>query len=70
LEISVSFLEIHKWELDICIGFPPAFHLQCRVCNYIERTGIKKKNYSKFFFKRLFLAVLIVIYRMARMQIG
>jgi hypothetical protein len=29
LEITVSFLEIHKWELDIHIGFSPALHLQC-----------------------------------------
>jgi hypothetical protein len=29
LEITVSFLEIHKWEPDIYIGFSPALHLQC-----------------------------------------
>ncbi len=29
LEITVSFLGIHKWELDIYIGFSPALHLQC-----------------------------------------
>ncbi len=29
LEITVSFLGIHKWEPDIYIGFPPALHLQC-----------------------------------------
>jgi hypothetical protein len=28
LEITVSFLEIHKWEPDIYIGFSPALHLQ------------------------------------------
>jgi hypothetical protein len=28
LEISVSFLGIHKWEPDIYIGFSPALHLQ------------------------------------------
>ncbi len=29
LEITVSFLEIYKWEPDIHIGFSPALHLQC-----------------------------------------
>jgi hypothetical protein len=29
LEITVSFLGIHKWERDIYIGFSPALHLQC-----------------------------------------
>ncbi len=29
LEITVSFLGIHKWELDIYFGFSPALHLQC-----------------------------------------
>jgi hypothetical protein len=29
LEITVSFLGIHKWEADIYIGFSPALHLQC-----------------------------------------
>jgi hypothetical protein len=29
LEITVSFLGIHKWELDIYIGLSPALHLQC-----------------------------------------
>ncbi len=29
LEITVSFLGIHKWESDIYIGFSPALHLQC-----------------------------------------
>jgi hypothetical protein len=28
LEITVSFLGIHKWEPDIYIGFSPALHLQ------------------------------------------
>jgi hypothetical protein len=28
LEITVSFLEIHKWEPDIYIGFSSALHLQ------------------------------------------
>jgi hypothetical protein len=30
LEIKVSFLGIHEREPDICIGFSPALHLQCR----------------------------------------
>ncbi len=30
LEITFSFLEIHKWEPDIYIGFSPALNLQCR----------------------------------------
>jgi hypothetical protein len=29
LEITVSFLGIHKWEPDIYIGFSTALHLQC-----------------------------------------
>jgi hypothetical protein len=29
LEITVSFLGIHKWEPDIYIGFSPALHMQC-----------------------------------------
>ncbi len=29
LKRTVSFLEIHQWELDIYIGFSPALHLQC-----------------------------------------
>jgi hypothetical protein len=29
LETTVSFLEIHKWEADIYIGYSPALHLQC-----------------------------------------
>jgi hypothetical protein len=29
LEITVSILGKHKWELDIYIGFSPALHLQC-----------------------------------------
>ncbi len=27
--MTVSFLGIHKWEPDICIGFSTALHLQC-----------------------------------------
>jgi hypothetical protein len=30
VEITVSFLGIHKWESDIYIGFSPALHLQWR----------------------------------------
>jgi hypothetical protein len=29
LEITVSFLGIHKWKPDIYSGFSPALHLQC-----------------------------------------
>ncbi len=29
VEKAVSFLGIHKGELDIYIGFSPALHLQC-----------------------------------------
>jgi hypothetical protein len=32
LEITVSFLGIHKWEPDNHIGFSPALHLQCAHC--------------------------------------
>ncbi len=31
LEITVSYLGIHKWEPDIYSGFSPALHLQCRI---------------------------------------
>ncbi len=31
LEITVSFLGIHKWEPDIYTGFSPALHLQCSI---------------------------------------
>ncbi len=31
LEITVSFLGIHKWEPDIYIGFSLALHLQCAI---------------------------------------
>jgi hypothetical protein len=27
--ITFSFLGIHKWEPDICIGFSPVLHMQC-----------------------------------------
>jgi hypothetical protein len=30
LELTVSFLGIHKWEPDIYIGFSQALHLQCK----------------------------------------
>jgi hypothetical protein len=33
LEITVSFLGIHKWEPEIYSGFSPALHLQCS-CAY------------------------------------
>ncbi len=33
LEIRVSFVGIHKWELDIYIGFSPTLHLQFAVIN-------------------------------------
>ncbi len=31
LEITVSFLSIHKWEPDIYIEFSPALHLLCEI---------------------------------------
>jgi hypothetical protein len=31
LEITVSFLGIHKWEPDIYTGFSPALYLHCVV---------------------------------------
>jgi hypothetical protein len=36
LEITVSFLGIHKWETDIYIGFSPALHLQCESDKHSE----------------------------------
>ncbi len=43
LEITVSFLGIHKWEPDIYIGFSPAFHLQCisLICSLLNKTNFK-----------------------------
>ncbi len=35
LEITVSFLGIHKWEPDIYIGFSPVLHLQWTCLSYI-----------------------------------
>ncbi len=35
-EITVSFLRIHKWEPDICIGFSPTLHLQCGLQHYTQ----------------------------------
>ncbi len=37
LEITASFLGIHKWEPDIYIGFSPALHLQCTLLSLIYR---------------------------------
>jgi hypothetical protein len=38
LEITVSFLGIHKQEPDIYIGFSSALHLQCRrFCDFSSR---------------------------------
>ncbi len=36
LEITVSFLGIHKWELDIYIGFSPPLHLQSRHIDFFR----------------------------------
>jgi hypothetical protein len=45
LEITVSFLGIHKWEPDIYIGFSPALPLQCvRLC--IEKNCEKFKEFK------------------------
>jgi hypothetical protein len=37
LEITVSFLGIHKWEPDIYIGFSPTLHLHCGVQKCLEK---------------------------------
>jgi hypothetical protein len=34
LEITFSFLGIHKWEPDIYFGFSPVIHLQCGPATY------------------------------------
>ncbi len=41
LEITVSFLEINKWELDIYIGFSTALHLQSikQLCSFLRGVG-------------------------------
>jgi hypothetical protein len=36
LEITVSFLGIHKWEPDIYIGFSQALHLQCSQTEWLK----------------------------------
>jgi hypothetical protein len=40
LEISVSFLKIHKWEPDIYIGFSPALHFAVLLLSCKERKGV------------------------------
>ncbi len=35
LEITVSFLGMHKWEPDIYIGFSSALHLQCATLSFL-----------------------------------
>jgi hypothetical protein len=47
VEITVSFLGIHKWELEIYIGFSLALHLQCWQNLYLpksEKGGYMKDN--------------------------
>jgi hypothetical protein len=39
LEITVSFLGIHKWEPAIYIGFSPALQLQCEYWSGIRDKG-------------------------------
>ncbi len=39
LEITVSFLGIHKWKPEIYIGFSPALHLQC-----VYMAGLREKD--------------------------
>jgi len=41
LEITVSFLGIHKRDPDIYIGFSPALHLQCGTNAYFLCTGAR-----------------------------
>ncbi len=55
LEVSVSFLGIHKWEPDIYIGFSPALDLQCSHCS---RTS--KKTLFLLFRIQLFIFFLKV----------
>jgi hypothetical protein len=42
LEITVSFLGIHKLEPDIDIGFSPALHLQCETVPLQASLRIRK----------------------------
>jgi hypothetical protein len=44
LEITVSFLGIHKWEPDIYIGFSPTLHLRCRDFSSVSRFQEKEKR--------------------------
>ncbi len=37
LQITVSFLGIHKWKPDFYIGFSSALHLQCGHCYRVKR---------------------------------
>jgi hypothetical protein len=49
LEITVSFLGIHKWEPDINIGFSPALHLQCEnISSKLELQADFLANYISF----------------------
>ncbi len=55
LEITVSFMGIHKWEPYIYIGFSPALHLQCitaKVSSYIYETS-RNWMYSKFTYRHI-----------------
>jgi hypothetical protein len=45
LEITVSFLGIHKWEPDI--GFSPALRLQCSKCLIRGTAGLAKYSSEK-----------------------
>ncbi len=52
MEITVSFLGIHKWELDNYIGFSLALHLQwMAACTYTFRRS--KRTRPVQFFKKL-----------------
>jgi hypothetical protein len=44
LEITVSFLEINKWDPDIYIGFSKALHLQCTERSRLQREGKDRVN--------------------------
>jgi hypothetical protein len=46
LEITVSFMVIHKWEPDIYIGLSPALYLQCNTSLYTGPTSFLQQAFA------------------------
>ncbi len=58
LEITVSFLGIHKWEPDIYTGFSPALHLKCGA-NFFLLVPLLSDYSALNVYEYLFLPVLM-----------